>query len=293
LVENQGWAYFIYTPRGHSHGYDLYKRALASDHWFCEVLTINDTKVVTKADVTLAVAGGMSEDMVEQEFYCSFEASMPGAIYGKQIQAATKEGRITGVPHQEGFDVHTYWDLGYRDSTAIWFVQDAGREIHLIDYYENALQPLSHYLDVLKNYHNDKGYMYGNHYAPHDIKVHTIGSFGMSTWEQAKEKGLTFQVMPKLKREAGIEASRALFSSCWFDAIKCEHGIDALKTYRYEYKIDTKAYHLEPVHDWASDGADAFRTLGVCHQFEEKKEEMKDIDYGDPDGYAGYYKGGL
>jgi phage terminase large subunit len=135
--------------------------------------------------------------------------------------------------------------------------------------------------------------MYGNHYAPHDIKAHTIGSFGMSTWEQAHKKGLTFEVMPKLKIEAGIEASRALFSSCWFDAVKCEHGIDALKTYRYEYKEDVRAYQLKPVHDWSSDGADAFRTLGVCHQFKEKEEEMKDIDYGDPDDYAGYYKGGL
>jgi len=288
LTENKGWAFFIYTPRGHNHAWDLYNMAVDNEAWFCETLTIRDTGAVSKLDVEAERAAGMSDDMIEQEFYCSFEAALPGAYYGKEMAKAEKENRLTGVPYQPGFVVNTYWDLGYRDSTAIWFAQDAGREVHLIDYYEASGESLSHYRNVM----NERGYTYGKHYAPHDIKKHELGP-GKTLWEQAKSIGIKFQVMPKLSIEDGIEATRQIFSICWFDKTKCRRGIDALKSYRKDYDEENRVFRLRPVHDWASDGADAFRTLGVCHKFQEAKEEMKDLDYGDPENYAGYYRGGL
>jgi hypothetical protein len=230
----------------------------------------------------------MSDDMIEQEFYCSFEAALPGAYYAKEMAKAEKDGRITGVPYQPGFVVNTYWDLGYRDSTAIWFVQDAGREVHLVDYYEASGEGLAHYKKVL----SEKDYAYGKHYAPHDIRKHELGP-GKTLLEQAKKLGIKFEIMPRVGLNDGIEATRQIIETCWFDRAKCDRGIDTLKSYHKEYDEEHRTFRLIPVHDWASDGADAFRTLGVCHAFKEKKEEMKDIDYGDPDDYGGYYKGGL
>lgn len=295
LVENNGWAFFIYTPRGHNHGYKMYLQARDNPRWFCELLTVKDTGgFVTQADIQKEIDDGMSEDMVDQEFYCSFEAAMPGAVYGKQIAKAIKDGRVAGVPHQTGYRVNTYWDLGRTDATAIWFAQDIGREIHFIDYYEKNLEDIDHYIKVLagqvEGCEHMKEYLYGDHWAPHDVKQRRLEG---CLWDIAHKKGLTFKVAKKIPREHGIEAARGKFSQCFFDKARCERGIDALKTYRYELDEEKQVYALLPVHDWASHGADAFRTFGVAHKFAEKKEKMKDIDYGEPEKYAGYYPGGL
>ena len=289
LRENGGWALFIYTPRGHNHGYKLFKMALVNDAWFCEKLTITDTGVLTDADMDAERAEGTTGDMIEQEYFCSFEAAMPGAYYAKEMAMATKEKRITGVPYDAAFPVNTYWDIGYSDSTAIWFAQDAGREIHLIDYAEEHGEGLAFYKKLL----DDRGYTYGKHYAPHDIKKHEFGP-GKSIWKQAGEIGIKFQVKkPWPTIEDGIQACRSILSKCWFDAVKCDRGLDALKSYRKDYDETKRVYTVAPVHDWASHGADAFRTLGVFHQFAVVKEDMKDLDYGDPENYAGYFPGGL
>lgn len=295
LVENNGWAMFIYTPRGHNHGYQMYTMARQNPDWFCELLTVKDTGgYVTETDIKAEIAAGMSEDMVDQEFYCSFEAAMPGAVYGKQIAKAIKAGRVCGIPHTSGYPVNTYWDLGRSDATAIWFVQNIGREIRFIDYYEKNLEDIDHYLKVLRGQaegcEHMAEYLYGKHYAPHDVKNRRLEG---CLWDMFKERGIVFEVAPKLPIEHGIEAARAKFSSCFFDKDRCDRGIDALKTYRYELDEEKQVYALIPVHDWSSHGADAFRTFGVMHRFEEAKQAMKDIDYGSPEQYAGYYRGGL
>ncbi|MHC4316667.1 MAG: hypothetical protein ACYSW3_29845, partial [Planctomycetota bacterium] len=251
--------------------------------------TITDTGVLTDADMDAERAEGTTGDMIEQEYFCSFEAAMPGAYYAKEMAMATKEKRITGVPYDAAFPVNTYWDIGYSDSTAIWFAQDAGREIHLIDYAEEHGEGLAFYKKLL----DDRGYTYGKHYAPHDIKKHEFGP-GKSIWKQAGEIGIKFQVKkPWPTIEDGIQACRSILSKCWFDAVKCDRGLDALKSYRKDYDETKRVYTVAPVHDWASHGADAFRTLGVFHQFAVVKEKMRDIDYGDPENYAGYFPGGL
>jgi len=70
LVENGGWAIFIYTPRGRNHGWQIYNTALHNPEWFCERLTIEDTDVISLEDVEKERRDGMSEEMIRQEFYC-------------------------------------------------------------------------------------------------------------------------------------------------------------------------------------------------------------------------------
>jgi phage terminase large subunit len=140
------------------------------------------------------------------------------------------------------------------DSTAIWFVQRAGKKIHLIDYYEASGEGFPHYALALQN----KSYVYSDHIAPHDIEVRELGT-GQSRKEQARALGLRFTGAPKLPLDHGIDAVRNLIPRCWFDRENCEHGIEALQQYRCEYDDRLRTFRSTPLHDWTSHAADAFR----------------------------------
>jgi hypothetical protein len=263
LRENQGWAAFNYTPRGHNHGYDLYRMARSNPDWFCEVLTITDTGVMAEADVQAERAAGMDEELILQEFYCSFDAAIPGAYYAAVLRQARSEGRIGDVPIDRSLRVWTFWDLGMDDSTAIWFVQFAGRECRAVDYYEYAGEGLEHYFGVLDKKAEEHGWMYGGHVAPHDIQVRELGT-GKSRWETAASKGVRFQVSPKIESQMdGIEAVRRVFPKCWFDETRCGPGLDALANYRAEWDDKHRVARLRPLHDWSSHGSKAFETFAV------------------------------
>lgn len=258
LRENGGWAIFIYTPRGHNHGYRLFKMAKGNSEWFCEHLTINDSGALTEADVQAERDAGMDEDLIQQEFFCSFEAATPGAYYAAQMRLVKDEGRICDVPYDPALLTHTYWDLGIGDATAIWFIQIANNQYRCIDYYEQTGEPLSHYVQVLQ----DKDYAYGRHVAPHDIRVRELGT-GKSRLEVARGLGINFDVAPNLRVEDGIEAVRRILPQCWFDKTLCDRGIDGLLSYHKDYDDKNQTFRLRPVHDWASHPADAFRYFAV------------------------------
>lgn len=183
---------------------------------------------------------------------------VPGAYYGAEMTKARDEGRLTTVPVDPRMKVWTVWDLGVRDSTAIWFVQVHGAQVRVVDYYEASGEGLAHYANVL----TAKGYSYGGHFAPHDIEVRELGS-GMSRLEIAASLGIAFRIAPQLPVADGINAVRMLLGRCWFDATKCGPGVSALDSYRKDYNSRLGEFKATPVHDWASHGADAFRYLAV------------------------------
>lgn len=289
LKENGGLALFIYTPRGKNHGYALYKMAeLNKKDWFCQVLTVNDTGVLSAEDIEDERNSGMSEELVQQEYYCSFESGVLGAYYTQQIILAKRQNRICGVPWHSELPVDTYWDLGMDDSTAIWFGQDVGREVHLIDYVEGHGEGLPFYARELSK----RPYLYGNHYAPHDIKVKELGT-GRSRKAVAKDLGIEFTTTKKLRyKEDGIEACRNIFSICWFDRTKCARGIDALENYKKEYDERRKVFLDTPLRDWSKHGADAFETLAMNHEFRRGSNILHypraQRRVGPADSYAGY-----
>jgi len=258
LAENGGWALFVYTPRGKNHGLELYDLARHRGDWFAERLTAEDTGAIGAEVIAEERASGMSETLVQQEYFCSFEAANEGSYYGRLLEEAEHAGRVTRVPHQPEFAVDTWWDLGIGDSTAIWFCQRAGLECHLIDYYECNGEGLAHYAKVLQ----ERGYVYGRHWAPHDIEARELGT-GKSRLEVAKGLGLEFRVAPRLSVEDGIEAVRNLLPRCWFDADRCREGLRALKSYHRDYQERRRTFLPYPAHDWSSHGADAFRTGAV------------------------------
>lgn len=265
LAENGGWAIFNYTPRGENHGYDLLKLAQNSPDWYVEVLDVTKTKAIPP-EVLLGEQMEMrrltgSDALYEQEFMCNFKVAVQGAYYGNEIAAANIGGRITKVPYERELPVHTVWDLGVGDATAIWFYQIVGSEVHCIDYYENEGIGMDKYIQYIKNL----PYVYGRHYGPHDITVREFSS-GKARIDTAYELGINFDIVPRLSFEDGIMSTRLLFPRIWFDEEKCERGLTCLKNYHKEYDDKNKVYRDHPLHDWSSNAADAFRYLALSVQ---------------------------
>jgi len=264
MRENKGWALFLYTPRGENHGYDLYTMAQDNPDWFSQLLTVENThtpngkRIITAKDIQSERDEGMSDELIDQEYFCSFEGMVHGAYYTGQYKKAQEENRITNVQWEEGIQVDTWWDLGVGDATAIWFSQVVGQEFRLIDYYEESGEGLAHYIKVLQ----DKPYIYGFHNAPHDIEHREMIS-GVSRREMALKLGIPFRVVPNIKVEDGINAVRAIFNQCWFDKTKCKQGLDALRNYHKEFDQKRRTFQKHPYHDWSSHAADSFRYFAV------------------------------
>jgi hypothetical protein len=268
LLENDGWAIFPYTPRGKNHGWSLRQTAEQEPSWLCDVQSVDDTGVFDKLDLDaerreLIRENGPDdgESIFRQEYHVSFEAAVRGAYYARMMEDLDKAGRICGVPCDGAALVHTAWDIGIGDSTAIWFIQKVGRELHAIDFYEGSGLPLSHYAAILK----DKGYKYDSHILPHDADAREKGT-GKSYLEQLQGMGFRGQIAPSISVDQGINAVRSMLPRFWFDANRCERGIAALRHYRAKYDEERKVLSNAPLHDWSSHPCDAFRMFAVTYR---------------------------
>ncbi len=268
LSDRLGWCVWIGTPRGHNDFYNVYQRA-KKENWFVAELKATETGILPEGELKRA-KHDLTKDQFEQEYQCSFEAAIQGAYYGSEMQEAVEDDRITNVLYDKALEVHTSWDLGIGDSTAIWFCQLLGNEIRLIDYYETSGVGLDHYAKVLK----DKPYVYGTHVLPHDVMVSELGT-GKSRFEMLQSLGIEPTVAPKLSIEDGIQAVRLQLNRCWFDKNKCERGIEALKLYRKSYDEKNKAFKNKPLHDWTSHCADSFRYMAVGLKPKVKYQELE------------------
>ena len=212
----------------------------------------------------------------------AFESSVRGLYYASEFKKIRAEGRITSVPYQSGVLVDTWWDIGVDDTTSIWFTQNIGREVHVINYYENSGEGLSFYKKhVLDKFAAEEGYSYGIHGAPHDLAVREWGNSAKSRYESALALGIQFtMVPPKLSIDSGIEAVRNILNICWFDETNTSKsyykhvvGVGSLENYRRAWDVRLERYQNMPLHDWCSNGADAFRTLAVIHDFSLKSRK--------------------
>jgi hypothetical protein len=196
-----------------------------------------------------------------------------GAYYIQQLTEMRATGRTTTVPHQEGVPVHTWWDIGVGDSTAIGFFQQVGREWHIIDYYEASGEGLEHYAQMLVDRSRQENYIYGSHFAPHDIEVRELGT-GATRIETARRLGINFKVVKKLSIDDGIAALRRNFSKLWIDKDRCAILIDALGAYRKEWNDKMGEFKSTPLHDWSSHCADMMRYWAVSNQEAERPSSV-------------------
>jgi hypothetical protein len=274
LRENGGWAAFAYTPRGKNHGYRQMEIAEKSPRWFCEVKGIDVTGVLTEEDMDEEREEGMSEALIQQEYYVSFDAPVEGSYYGDlMLRLAEQEGRIGTVDWEPMIPVETWWDLGMRDATCIWYIQQVGKELHAIDFDYDSGVGLDVYMKIIA----DKPYVYGKHLVPHDAKVRELGAAGGNTRvETARLGGLYMTVVDREPHADGINAVRKILPRFWFDDKKCKFGLDGLRNYkRKQIKGQSDPdgnplYSREPDHDWASHPADAFRIGALGHRDRQK-----------------------
>lgn len=264
LSDRKGFAIFIGTPKGKNAFYDLYKNASQLDEWMTQTYRASETKLVDDAELADA-RNIMTEEEYEQEYECSWTAAIRGAVYGKEIATAYKDNRITFVPIEPTIEVHTFWDLGISDAMSIWFVQAVGKEIRLINYYQNNNEGMQHYINYLEDFKRSHNIRYGDHFAPHDIEVREL-STGKSRRDTAREMGINFRVVRQHKVEDGLEAARRLFSRLWIDENRCQYGIECLSQYHYEFDDKKGIFKANPVHDWSSHCADAFRQIAMGWQ---------------------------
>jgi phage terminase large subunit len=195
-----------------------------------------------------------------------------GAIFGKQMIQMRKESRICIIPIEPSVEVHTFWDLGRNDHTAIWFMQNVGKEYRMIDYYENRLQDIDHYCRIIKS----KNYLYGTHFMPHDIEHQMLGM--NKTRKKQFEDGGVFPIktVPRIKeKNEAIEMARQSLPSVWIDEKRCERGVECLSNYRYEYNDDRDTHNQSPHHDWASNGSDAFMQFAQGYKDQRKSNKRR------------------
>ena len=261
---NKGWAVFNFTPRGKNHGYRILNIAKENpDEWFWQILTIDDTGVLTDEDIAKEIKAGMSKAMAMQEYKCFFDTPVEGAYYENELFKVREEGRICGVPINTTVPVMTFWDLGFHDYTSVWFAQIIGKEIHLVDFYQNCGMALSHYAGYMKDWKEKHSCVLGELMLPHDAEERRLQT-GTSIVEDLKVYGFSaVSVERPARKEIGIEYVRQIFSQLWFDKQKCEKGIDALSSYRKNYDEKNMMFSDSPVHDWSSHSSDALQTLAL------------------------------
>ncbi len=272
LAENGGWAIFNWTPRGKNHAFDLHEMAESDPAWFVHVLTVDDTKALSPAVLEQErkeiIAKYGDDALFQQEYYCSYTASILGAYYASQYSQAERDGRFTNVPYDPLLPVHTVFDLGISDAMAIGFYQAAGMERRLIDYVELTGAGLPEVAKLLK----ERPYHYGKHFAPHDIKVRELGT-GKSRLEVAEELGIKFTLVPNVSVQDGIDAGRRFFSKLYVDKTKCKQWLKLIPQYAKEYDEERKVFRDKPNHDWTSHGADMHRYAALVEdQMTNEKE---------------------
>ena len=296
LSDRKGWAIFISTPKGQNHLYDMLQYAQNGnpaenlpkpDDWYVRIFKASETGIIDRTELDAAKAL-MTESEYNQEFECSFTAALVGAYYGKEMEKAEKDGRITNVNYDPALPVTTYWDLGIDDTMSVWFVQNyMDREIRIIDYEEQTGLGFPSWAKILQ----DRGYVYDTHVLPHDGAVRELGT-GVSRMEtlQKLQRGIKVRVAKRMDIADGINAVRLLLSKCWFDRVKCDKGLKALKNYERAWDAKNKVFQNKPKHNWASHGADAFRTMGTSleeskhgrearHNRPGSRQSLSDFDY--------------
>ena len=283
----QTWAVFIGTPKGHNAFYDIYSNALKSDNWYVKTLRADQSGLIPDAELLDAQAT-MSSNQYEQEFLCSFEAAIMGAYYGQEMRRITDLDRITTVDYDPMFPCHTAWDLGFNDSTSIWWFQVVYGEIRVLDHHSSNGQAVPFYTGLLQQKEDEFGYKYGYHYLPHDARAKTMASGGKSIIEQFATKIdiKHLKIVPNLSIQDGIQATRLALTRTWFDN-RCEEGIECLRQYQREWNDDKKCFNDRPKHDFTSHSADAFRYLSIVWKDEDspilKDSRIKGLYVGQTD----------
>jgi hypothetical protein len=260
----------------------LLRSAEREKDWFGQVSPANETDVFTaeELDEELRLMQDLhgeeyGRSLWLQEYFCSFDAAIPGAIWGDCLDRAQREGRILDFPLVAGIPIDTAFDLGRTDDTAIWFRQIVSREIRVVDHHSSNGKDVEFYVQLLLEKADQHGWTYGTHYLPHDARPRTLAAGGKSILQQFHEAAAKypklgrFVILPRLDVQEGIMAARKTFPSCRFHATRCAKGLASLRQYHRQWDDEKKMFTTAPEHDWSSHDADAFRYLSLSWKMRE------------------------
>ena len=276
LLESGGTEILFGTPRGHNHGYETYQMALNNPAWYVKKLSIDDTRridgtpIITLEQIEQERLSGKSEEVIQQEYYCSFDIGNQGAYYTKEIAHAEYEKRILDFNINLSAPVHTSWDIGIRDSTSICLFQQNGVYIDYVGYIEGNNKGLQDYWQELQHLKQMLGFRkWGYHFGPHDIRNREWANSARSRLQVAADLGLHFMVVPDLTIQDRIDAGRAFMKDCRFHKTHCRQLIRCMREAMREYDEMNKVFKDKPLHNWALHGFDAYTYGAVAwrHQF--------------------------
>ncbi len=287
LADHLGYGIFAGTIKGKNHLYRTYEAAKGHPDWFALWQDVDTTLATEEGGTITAIRRSMDDDKqqiqqglmtqaeFDQEWYLSATAAIKGAYYGKELDAALREQRIRPVPYDPALKVYDVWDLGKGPKMAVGFFQHYGREMHLIDYLEGSE---SDGLPQVIAQCQKKPYIFGAHFAPHDIRSTDIGT-GKTRLETAAALGWPFEIVPEIGIDNGISAGRLLFPRLWVDQDKCQRWIDAIGQYRQEWDDKRGIFRVAPLHDWTSHPADMYRYAAVIED-QMTNETQTVVDFG-------------
>lgn len=298
LLENDGWFIAISTPRGKNHLHAMYEFAKTEPGWFAQLQTVDDTHVFTQEQLAselrrLQALHGEQYGLAlfRQEYYCAFDAAIPGSIWGEAIAKMEADGRIVDFEVNREFPVNTGWDLGRTDDTSIWWNNLVGKQIDVFDFFSrpfmdiyNPDSPKNSLVHLLLDVREKHKIKYGTHWLPHDARPRTQAAGGKSIYQQFKAAAVKhpelgrFAIVPRLDKMEGIQAARATFPRCRFHRTRCAAGIEALRGYHREWDDEAKIFLDNPVHDWCSHPADAWRSVALTWKFKKPTDPESPLE---------------
>lgn len=299
LEENRGWASFITTSRGRNHAFTTHQMALQDDEWFAETLTVEDTGAISVAAVEKerkryhGIFGPEAGDaLIEQEYYCSFDAAVLGSFWGPDIIRAERAGRVGHFEHDPDLPVHTAWDIGVRDDTGVWLFQINGKHIRVLGYIRAQNKWVGFYVKELERIGKERGYRWGHDYVPQDAKVREWTNQGPNDEAKTRiqtliELGRRPKLAPAYRLADGIDAARRVIAWCFFDAIGCEFGLESLRAYKKEWDEKVREFKKTPLHDWTSHAATAFIALAMSVEAEIVENRVEEPERRLNVGFAG------
>lgn len=267
LAENGGWQLFITTPRGRNHARQTYNAAQRDPNAFAQILTAEQTNVFSAEQLQaerLAYIAEFGPDvgqaMFEQEFLCSFDAAILGAVLGRWMSRARESGRmVEKVFDPQGAPVCISSDLGYRDTASWWFWQPRQDGFGLVGYLGRSGLDADDWIEELQAYMTERGFSLGQIWLPHDAKNKTFATKHSPMERFLRAFGTEHvRVVPQTKISDRINAARRVVERCVFDEAACGDGISGLESWAFEYDAESKTFSKEPAHNWASHPGDAF-----------------------------------
>ena len=260
LADTGGWSVFGGTPKGRNHFFDQRELALADPMWHTELLPVSATKLIPEEELAY-IRTTMTPEVYAQEFECSFVAPRSGSYYGEQMERALVEGRVGHYPYDPELPVEAACDLGYTDSTAVWYWQEHPDGFAMIDYDEFDGRELGWWVALWRA----KGYRYETIWLPHDARAKSLQT-GRSTIEQLLTADVPCRIGPELSVQHGIDAVRMQIGKWYFNENTTAQGRNRLSNYRRKYDHKRNCYSSAPLHDENSHGADAARGMALVQR---------------------------